>query len=140
MSGAGTEAAPYDFGMAASAEFWAQAGRSAMQAREQAGRMMAAAMNAMPGMGGDAPVFAALPPDTAELARAGQATRDLWTAATGLSLGAKVGTPEYEELALPDGHVGVFVGGKSQKLLAPAVAAFLQRHDAVGQAEGAPLA
>ena len=140
MSGAGTEAAPYDFGMAASAEFWAQAGRSAMQAQEQVGRMRAEAMKAIPGMGGDAPAVAALSPDTAELVRAGQAAPDLWTAATGLSLGAKVGTPEYEELALPGGHVGVFVGGKAQKLFAPAVAAFLQRHDAAGQAEGAPLA
>ncbi len=85
MSGAGTKAAPYDFGMEALAEFWAQAGKSAMQAQEQAGRMMAEAMKAMPGMGGDTPAFAALSPDTEELARAGQAMSDLWTAATGLS-------------------------------------------------------
>lgn len=60
--------------------------------------------------------------------------------ATSCALGAKVGTPAYEELALPGGHVGVFVGGKSQKLFAPAVAAFLKKHDAAGQAEGATLA
>ena len=36
---------------------------------------------------------------------------------------------DYKELALPGGHVGVFVGGKSQKLLAPAVARFIGRHD-----------
>ena len=58
--------------------------------------------------------------------------------ATSRALGAKVGTAEYEELALPGGHVGVFVGGKSQKLFAPAVAAFLQKHDAAGQAGGGP--
>ena len=49
--------------------------------------------------------------------------------ATSRALGPKVGTAEYEELALPGGHVGVFVGGKSQKLFAPAVAGFLERHD-----------
>lgn len=53
--------------------------------------------------------------------------------ATSRALGAKVGTPEYEELALPGGHVGVFVGGKSQKMFAPAVAAFLQKHDEAEQ-------
>ena len=90
MSGGGTRAVPPglgtgDFGMGALAEFWAQAGKAALHAQEQAGRMMADAMKAMPGMGGDAPAFAALSPDTAELARAGQAMSDLWTAATGLS-------------------------------------------------------
>ena len=210
MSGAGTGAAPPGFGMGALAEFWAQAGQSAMQVQEKAGQMMAEAIKAMPGLGGDSPAFAALSPDTAELARAGQAMSDLWAAATGPSqtmsaalasvgrtadptmdatlravadprtwlasmggmdgqrvdlgritmpvlnvyakddhiiapatsraLGAKVGTPDYEELALPGGHVGVFVGGRSQKLFAPAIAAFLQKHDAAGQAEGAPLA
>ena len=49
--------------------------------------------------------------------------------ATSRALGAKVGTSDYEELALPGGHVGVFVGGKSQTLFAPAVAAFVARHD-----------
>ena len=49
--------------------------------------------------------------------------------ATSRALGAKVGTSDYNELALPGGHVGVFVGGKSQKLFAPAVAAFLAKHD-----------
>ena len=58
--------------------------------------------------------------------------------ATSRALGGKVGTPEYEELALPGGHVGVFVGGKSQKLFAPAVAAFLAKHDGTGQAAGRP--
>jgi len=49
--------------------------------------------------------------------------------ATSRALGAVVGTKDYEELALPGGHVGVFVGGKSQKLFAPAVADFLRKHD-----------
>ena len=136
MSGTGTEAAPHDFGMGAWAEFWAQAGKSAMQDQEQARRMMAEAMKAMPGMGGDAPAFTALSPDTAELARTVQAMSGLWTAAAGRPLGIKVGTPKYEEFALPGGHVGVFVGGRSQKLVAPAVAAFLTKHDGAGQAEG----
>lgn len=64
--------------------------------------------------------------------------------ATSRALGAKVGTAEYEELALPGGHVGVFVGGKSQKLFAPAVAAFLTKHDGkdggAGHAEDSPSA
>ena len=54
--------------------------------------------------------------------------------ATSRALGAKVGTAEYEELGLPGGHVGVFVGGKSQTLFAPAVAAFLTKHDGTGPA------
>ncbi len=49
--------------------------------------------------------------------------------ATSRALGPLVGTKDYEELALPGGHVGVFVGGKSQKLLAPAIAAFVGRND-----------
>lgn len=53
--------------------------------------------------------------------------------ATSRALGPKVGTSDYTELALPGGHVGVFVGGKSQKLFAPGVAAFLVKHD-----QGAP--
>jgi polyhydroxyalkanoate synthase len=49
--------------------------------------------------------------------------------ATSQALGARMTGGNYEELALPGGHVGVFVGGKSQKLFAPAVAAFVGRHD-----------
>jgi polyhydroxyalkanoate synthase len=49
--------------------------------------------------------------------------------ATSRALGPLVGTSDYEELALPGGHVGVFVGGKSQTLFAPAVAAFVGKHD-----------
>ena len=50
--------------------------------------------------------------------------------ATSRALGAKVGSSDYRELGLPGGHVGVFVGGKSQKLFAPGVAAFLAEYDA----------
>ena len=49
--------------------------------------------------------------------------------ATSRALGAKVKSSDYRELGLPGGHVGVFVGGKSQLLFAPAVAEFLKQHD-----------
>ncbi len=49
--------------------------------------------------------------------------------ATSRAIGPKLGTSDYTELALPGGHVGVFVGGKSQKLFAPGVASFLEKHD-----------
>jgi polyhydroxyalkanoate synthase len=44
-------------------------------------------------------------------------------------LASKVGTPDYTELALPGGHVGVFVGNRSQAMFAPAVATFVGQHD-----------
>lgn len=50
--------------------------------------------------------------------------------ATSRALAGKVGSSDYRELGLPGGHVGVFVGGKSQKLFAPGVAAFLAEYDA----------
>ena len=37
--------------------------------------------------------------------------------ATSQALQGKLGTQDYTELGLPGGHVGVFVGGKAQKLL-----------------------
>jgi polyhydroxyalkanoate synthase len=49
--------------------------------------------------------------------------------ATSRALGAKIGTNDYTELPLPGGHVGVFVGGRSQKLFAPAVADWLKKHE-----------
>jgi polyhydroxyalkanoate synthase len=49
--------------------------------------------------------------------------------ATSRALAGKVGTSDYTELALPGGHVGVFVGGRSQAQFAPAVASFVGRHD-----------
>jgi polyhydroxyalkanoate synthase len=48
--------------------------------------------------------------------------------ATSRALAGQVGSEDYTELALPGGHVGVFVGGKSQKLFAPGVVEFLARH------------
>jgi polyhydroxyalkanoate synthase len=51
--------------------------------------------------------------------------------ATSRALGPKLGTVDYTELALPGGHVGVFVGGRSQQLFAPAVVTFLEQHDKV---------
>ena len=45
--------------------------------------------------------------------------------ATSQALGAKVGTKDYSELPLPGGHVGVFVGGKSQALLGAGIAKWL---------------
>ena len=34
----------------------------------------------------------------------------------------KIGSKDKQEYAFPGGHIGVFVGAKSQKELAPAVA------------------
>lgn len=48
--------------------------------------------------------------------------------ATSRALGGKVGTSDYTELPLPGGHVGVFVGGKSQGLLGPGIAQWLLDH------------
>jgi polyhydroxyalkanoate synthase subunit PhaC len=45
--------------------------------------------------------------------------------ATSRALGAKIGTKDYTELPLPGGHVGVFVGGKSQGLLGSGIAKWL---------------
>ncbi len=45
--------------------------------------------------------------------------------ATSQALGAQVGTKDYTELPLPGGHVGVFVGGKSQALLGSGIAKWL---------------
>jgi polyhydroxyalkanoate synthase len=49
--------------------------------------------------------------------------------ATSRALGPKLGTTDYTELALPGGHIGVFVGGRSQTLFAPAVHSFVERND-----------
>jgi polyhydroxyalkanoate synthase len=45
--------------------------------------------------------------------------------ATSQALRGLVGTKDYTEMALPGGHVGVFVGGRSQTLFAPGVAEWL---------------
>src|SRR5215217_4853985 len=49
--------------------------------------------------------------------------------ATSRALGGLVGTKDYTELALPGGHVGVFVGGRSQKLLGPGIAEWLAKRE-----------
>jgi len=49
--------------------------------------------------------------------------------ATSRALGGLVGTEDYTELALPGGHVGVFVGGKAQGLFAPGVAEWLAKRE-----------
>ncbi len=49
--------------------------------------------------------------------------------ATSRALGPLVGTADYTELPLPGGHVGVFVGGRSQKLLAPGIASWLRERE-----------
>jgi polyhydroxyalkanoate synthase len=50
--------------------------------------------------------------------------------ATSQGLKTRIGTQDYTELALPGGHVGVFVGGKSQKLLGSGIADWLARRQA----------
>ena len=49
--------------------------------------------------------------------------------ATTQALKVCVGSKDYKELPLPGGHVAVFVGGKSQTLLAPGIAKWLAEHD-----------
>ena len=39
-----------------------------------------------------------------------------------LAVMSKIGSKDKKEYAFPGGHIGVFVGGKSQKELGPAVA------------------
>ena len=46
--------------------------------------------------------------------------------ATSQALRGRVGTEDYTELPLPGGHVGVFVGGKSQGLLGSGIAKWLE--------------
>lgn len=49
--------------------------------------------------------------------------------ATSQGLGPAVGSKDYTELPLPGGHIGVFVGGKGNALLGPAIADWLKKHD-----------
>jgi len=49
--------------------------------------------------------------------------------ATSQGLGPVVGSKDYTELPLPGGHIGVFVGGKGNALLGPAIAEWLKKHD-----------
>lgn len=45
------------------------------------------------------------------------------------ALARLVGTRDYTEMEVPGGHVGIFVGGKAQKILAPAIADWLKQRD-----------
>ena len=55
--------------------------------------------------------------------------------ATSQALRICVGSRDYDELPLPGGHVGVFVGGKSQGLLGSGIASWLSDRD--GEADDA---
>ncbi len=48
--------------------------------------------------------------------------------ATSQALKGKLGTQDYTELGLPGGHVGVFVGGKAQKLLGSGIVEWMAAH------------
>lgn len=45
-----------------------------------------------------------------------------------VALGEKVGSKDYTEMAIPAGHIGIYVGGKAQKMLAPGVADWYRAH------------
>ncbi len=45
------------------------------------------------------------------------------------ALGKYVGSKDYSELAIPAGHIGFYVSGKSQKMLAPGIAKWLKERD-----------
>ena len=49
--------------------------------------------------------------------------------ATSRALDGKTGSPDYSEMGLPGGHVGVFVGGRAQKMLGSGIADWLSKHD-----------
>lgn len=42
------------------------------------------------------------------------------------ALADKAGTADYTEMAIPAGHIGIYVGSKAQKMLAPGVAKWLR--------------
>ena len=44
-------------------------------------------------------------------------------------IGPKLGTADYTELGVPGGHVGTFVGGKAQRVLAPGIIGWLTAHN-----------
>ncbi|MCP4406321.1 MAG: class III poly(R)-hydroxyalkanoic acid synthase subunit PhaC [Gammaproteobacteria bacterium] len=43
-----------------------------------------------------------------------------------VALGKHVGSDDYTELKIPAGHIGIYVGSKAQKMLAPSVAEWLK--------------
>ena len=46
-----------------------------------------------------------------------------------VALGKYVGTDDYEELPIETGHIGIYVGGKPQKILAPSVSQWIRHRD-----------
>jgi len=52
---------------------------------------------------------------------------------TSRALGPLVGTADYTEMPLPGGHIGVFVGGRSQRLLGPGIVDWLRQRDGNGE-------
>ena len=66
----------------------------------------------------------------------GKALADMWALggkgfleAQERALGEPLGTEDCTELALPGGHVGVFVGSRSQTLLGAGIAQWPGRHE-----------
>jgi polyhydroxyalkanoate synthase len=45
------------------------------------------------------------------------------------ALGQYVGTKDYQEIEFPGGHIGIYVSGKSQQMLPPAIADWLRQRD-----------
>jgi polyhydroxyalkanoate synthase len=52
----------------------------------------------------------------------------------------RFGTRDYTELAVPGGHIGTFVGGKAQKVLAPGIVEWLMRRHRDAAAAPKPVA
>lgn len=50
----------------------------------------------------------------------------------------RFGTDDYTELGVPGGHIGTFVGGKAQKILAPGIVGWLKQRSRSGRRAGAP--
>jgi polyhydroxyalkanoate synthase len=45
------------------------------------------------------------------------------------ALGQYVGTKDYTEIEIPSGHIGIYVGGKAQKMVAPNVAKWIKERN-----------
>jgi polyhydroxyalkanoate synthase len=52
----------------------------------------------------------------------------------------RFGARDYTELGVPGGHIGTFVGGKAQKILAPSIVEWLtdERHKRRSRARASP--
>ena len=74
------------------------------------------------------PLFESLTPEdldslTRRLEDAQYATGDtIIPVSCSQGVGEHFGTDDYTEVAVPGGHIGTFVGGKAQKILAPTLA------------------